>query len=68
MKKANSILSAPSTNGVYVFNKIFKGSKASTSIREFTNLKEAQEFIQKIKEQFPDLQNTCDFEIEERLC
>ena len=68
MKKANSILSAPSTNGVYVVKKIFKGSKASTSIREFTNLKEAQEFIQKIKEQFPDLQNTCDFEIEERLC
>ena len=68
MKKANSILSAPSTNGVYVVKKIFKGSRASTSIREFTNLKEAQEFIQKIKEQFPDLQNTCDFEIEERLC
>ena len=65
--KVNSILSTPSTNGVYVVKKIFKGSKASTSIREFTNLKEAQEFIQKIKEQFPDLQNTCDFEIEERL-
>lgn len=65
--KVNSILNTPSTNGVYVVKKIFKGSKASTSIREFTNLKEAQEFIQKIKEQFPDLQNTCDFEIEERL-
>lgn len=68
IEKANIILRTPSTNGVYVVKKIFKGSKASTTIREFTNLKEAQEFIQKIKEQFPDLQNTCDFEIEERLC
>ena len=45
----------------YVVQKIFNDSQILTDIRTCDSEKEAREFIQNIKKQYPELQKTCNF-------
>lgn len=45
----------------YVVNKVFNNTQISTTIRVCDTREEAEEFIAKIKKEYPELQNTCDF-------
>lgn len=51
------------TNNTYVVKKVFTDSGMSTPIRVCKTKKEAEEFIQKIREEYPELEKTCKFEI-----
>lgn len=45
----------------YVVNKVFTNTNISTSIRTCKTRKEAEEFIELIKKEYPELTDTCDF-------
>lgn len=45
----------------YVVNKVFNNTQISTTIRVCDTREEAEKFIAKIKEKYPELQSTCDF-------
>lgn len=45
----------------YVVNKVFNNTQISTTIRVCDTEEEAEKFIEKIKKEFPELQNTCNF-------
>lgn len=45
----------------YVVEKVFYNSNVRTDIRECKTEKEAIEFIERIREEYPELQSTCDF-------
>lgn len=45
----------------YVVNKVFNNTQISTTIRVCDTKEEAEEFIKRIKREYPELQNTCEF-------
>lgn len=45
----------------YVVNKVFNNTNISTSIRTCKTREEAEEFIEQIKKEYPELSDTCDF-------
>ena len=45
----------------YVVKRVFNDTQISTSIRTCNTREEAEEFIEKIKKEYPELQATCDF-------
>ena len=45
----------------YVVNKVFNNTQISTTIRVCETKEEAEKFIEKIKREYPELQNTCEF-------
>lgn len=57
----NEVSSSDSDEIKYVVKKVYNDSDMSTEIRTCETQEEAEEFIEKIKEQHPDLQSTCSF-------
>lgn len=45
----------------YVVNKVFNDTQISTSIKVCKTREEAEEFIEKVKQEYPDLLETCNF-------
>lgn len=45
----------------YVVQKVFNNTNIKTDIKECSTAEEAQEFIEKVKKEYPELQATCDF-------
>lgn len=45
----------------YVVNKVFNNTQITTSIRTCNSRKEAEEFIEQIKREYPELQTSCKF-------
>ena len=52
-----------SSNTVYVVKKVFTDSGLSTDIRTCQTKKEALNFVKKIIKEYPELTNTCEFQI-----
>lgn len=50
----------------FIVKKIFNSSKCSTTLKTFDSEEEAEEFIEEIAEQYPEILNTCSFVIENK--
>jgi hypothetical protein len=66
---SNNRKNSPSSNKKikYVVEKVFHSSNIKTDIRTCDTEEEAIEFIQKIREEYPELQSTCDFIIRKQI-
>lgn len=57
----DSIEEKPKRQFKYVVNKVYNHTQISTTIRVCDTQEEAEKFIEKIKKEYPELQNTCEF-------
>lgn len=60
---ANKKVTPPSSDTVYVVKKVFTDSGLSTDIRICRTEEEAINFVKKIVREYPELANTCEFQV-----
>lgn len=53
----------PRKNFKYIVTKVFNNTNISTTIRVCDTREEAEQFVEKIKREYPELQETCEFYI-----